>query len=364
MCGEAGTCFLIHFDAWHSASPKISAGGRHMLKFDFGRVEMPPRPGGRTNEAGSMAMPSWNCHDDRWHDPDETDVSYGHRLIWREQWHWLRGDPDANRDRTGDGGGSLDQCMTDLSSSDPTVRARAADSLGLMGVAAADAVDRLIQMLADEYDPAAINAAYALGAVGEAAAPALGAVLRAEDPHLSLLAARGLAIGGRPATRFLADAMAHENENVRDHAAFALGESRLATDEVIEALMKGASDSASTVRVSAIDALGKKGAAGKPAVPPMMAAPGDTNVAPRDQTTVHGSMASVAALALCRLGTAAEAATDELRDALHHPTDRYARGFAVEALHRIGTPRALSILIPHLKSTRMCAVCDRQNGSY
>ena len=54
------------------------------------------------------------------------------------------------------------------------MRSDAADALGVLGVSAADAVESLSDVLRDDFEPVRLNAAYALGAIGE---PAVGSLI-------------------------------------------------------------------------------------------------------------------------------------------------------------------------------------------
>ena len=38
VCGEAGTCTLVHFDLWHRAMPNSTEANRYMMKFQFTRL--------------------------------------------------------------------------------------------------------------------------------------------------------------------------------------------------------------------------------------------------------------------------------------------------------------------------------------
>jgi HEAT repeat protein len=97
------------------------------------------------------------------------------------------------------------------------------------------------------------------------------------------------------------------------------------------------------VRVNAVEALGWK-----PSTPASLAA---LTQALRDTAA---DVRFSAAFALGQLGPAAEAAVASLEVALADE-NRYVPGYAVEALERIASPRALRALVPFLKSARWCA---------
>ena len=63
----------------------------------------------------------------------------------------------------------------------PLSVSHAADELGTLGESAAEAIPLLIQALRDDYEPVRLNAAYALGAIGEPAVPQLIETLADEN---------------------------------------------------------------------------------------------------------------------------------------------------------------------------------------
>ncbi len=67
-----------------------------------------------------------------------------------------------------------------------------------------------------------------------------------------------------------------------------------------------------------------------------------------------------AALALARLGPAAAPALEALAEALYDG-NRYVSGYACEALQRIGTAEALSVLLPFLQAARWCPITNNKN---
>ena len=73
-----------------------------------------------------------------------------------------------------------------------------------------------------------------------------------------------------------------------------------------------------------------------------------------DETRSH------AALALWRIAPNTDSAISSLATALNDG-DRYVQGYTLEALDRIGTPEALNVLLPHLKTARWCSITQPQS---
>ena len=327
VCGEAGTCFLIHYDLWHRATPNTSGVNRQMLKFEFIRMDAPEQP-------------AWDCRDPEWREPSAL-PPFPHRGLWRQSWNFLNGRrrPADHQTVAELDGRSIDA----LSDVNPRARADAADQLERCGPGAAQALPQLIPMLSDEYEPARINAAYALAAIGASAVPELIETLTRDQEPSSVNAGYALAAMGSEAIPALLDALRSSAPNVRSSAAFALGEIREGNGDTIGALARVVRDEDARVRLHAVEALGMKGAPAKNATPSLIAALRDADNEVRFD----------AALALARLGPAAAEATPALAAALGDP-DRYVRGYAVEALHQIGTKAAFKALVPHLKTARWC----------
>ncbi|WP_052402626.1 HEAT repeat domain-containing protein [Methanococcoides methylutens] len=113
------------------------------------------------------------------------------------------------------------------------------------------AVGPLIEMLGGAD---AVDAAAALGSIGESAVEPLIDVLGDEDPHVRAYAAR--ALGGTGDSRAVGpviELLNDENENVRANAAMALG--KLDDRRAIEPLTKSLDDSSDRVRILARSAI-------------------------------------------------------------------------------------------------------------
>ena len=339
-CLGAGGFLLIHYDIWHRKMKNLTNDKRFMMKFEFIRMQRP-------------AAPSWDHHDPAWtlEDLPGLDLS----AVWHRQWNWLRGDaPLAHAAGMVDAAGLADP--------DPRQRLATINAIARSGIAATAHLPALAALLADPLEPVGVDAAYAMAGAGAAAVPLLLDVMRAdasEDTDLdrgshdgsrtddaapARCAAFALAEIGAPAVPGLLDLLAHaRGSRVRKLAAFALGEIADSDPDVVEALCRAAQDTATGVRINAVEALGLK-----PATPGSVAA---LSRAIRDADT-HVRFS--AALSLAQIGPAAAAAVPALRDALQDP-NRYVPGYAVEALERIATQDAYQVLLPYLKSSRWCS---------
>ncbi len=337
LLGEAGTFALIHYDLWHRGNANVSEHTRSMLKFQFVRMRRPAV--GTAPAAGQV--PAWQ--------PMNGDgPPNSHETIWRHQWQWLHGATGVTHTNAP---ADFGKAIAQLDDSDRHTRLRAADALGSMGAAAADAIPALATHLADDFEPVALNAAYGLAGMGAAGVAALLSQLRSDDKATSRNAAYGLSAAGGTAVASLIETLSHAAEHVRGHAAFALGELGLAgsahASTGVEALSKLARDSSEWVRRTTAEALGTIDVHG---------------AGSHDQrletlclllNDEDGQARFESALALARIGPDATAAIPALGNALKDE-NRYVRANAVDALNRIGTLDAQRILIDHLLGARWC----------
>lgn len=334
MLGEQGTFGMIHYDLWHRGTANVSTSTRSMLKFQFVRMQRPLA----TQADGAP-----------WKIMNGDGPPNRHETIWQHQWQWLQGKSGQNNGKSAPNTGKwVDQ----LASSDNQMRLQAADELGLLGETAVDAIPALAARLADEYEPVALNAAYALAGMGDAALPALLDGLRNPDKDTARTAAYGLAAAGAAAISGLIDQLDHENAQVRGYAAFALGEIGLGNSDLAAAgvagLTKLVHDPDEWVRRNTAEALGTLDVADQPAVNAQRMAGLIQTLADTDEQVRFNS-----GLACTRLGAAAESAIPALQQALNDP-NRYVRANAVDALNRIGTSDAQRVLIDYLLNSRWC----------
>jgi HEAT repeat protein len=270
-----------------------------------------------------------------------------HETIWQHQWQWLGGQAGAKG-----APGSVGRFVDQLTSADKWARLHAADALGQLGIAAGDAIPALAGALADDYEPVALNAAYALAGMGAPAADALLTTLEQGDKDAKRNAGYGLSALGAPGVPGLIDRLAHSDEQTRGYAAFALGEIGLqgnaAAQAAVEGLGKLATDESEWVRRTMVEALGTLDVADQPA-----AQEAAVTTLAQSLQDADGQVRFTSALSLTRLGPVAAAAVPALQSALHDE-NRYVRANAVDALNRIGTPDAQRVLIDYLLGSRWC----------
>jgi HEAT repeat protein/lysophospholipase L1-like esterase len=202
------------------------------------------------------------------------------------------------------GGSGLGPFVSALQSTDPEQRAAAARSLAALGEAAAPAVPALVTALRDRDARVRTASAWALGDVGSAAAAAMPALL--------------------PLLR-------EDNAFLRAGAAFALGRIGPAAQSVVPVLIARFDDADGRVRVRARDALETIGV-GDESLTPLARHVGEADCPGR----------GLAAEALGRLGQTARAAMPELMAAASDPRPDV-RWRAVWALGRIGPAAAPAV---------------------
>ena len=95
----------------------------------------------------------------------------------------------------------------------------------------------------------------------DAAIPSLADALTSGDATAARNAGYGLSEVGKAARGVLLDALHHESEGARTHAAFALGELGQVDAEVVEEVARAVADPSVQVRRAAVETLGQlKGA--------------------------------------------------------------------------------------------------------
>ena len=336
LSGEAGTIAVIHFDLWHRAMANLTDKTRYMMKFQFIRLDAPEAP-------------EWNVTDPHWQSEDINPATPAHQGTWRHVWNWMAG--ESNGRSTSPTNGNLTKHIESLSAHDPSIRSHAADELGTLGESAAEAVPHLIKALHDDYEPVCLNAAYALGAIGEPSVSQLIEVLSAENGATRRMAAYALAAVGTPAVSALSEALQHTADAVRVEAAYALAQIGDAAEPAIPALMERTKDDNVEVRRYLPEAFGSIGPAAAPAVPDLI-----DSVENDDDKQVRFE----SALALAQIGPAANDAVPVLANALRDE-DRYVRDNSIHALKRIGTREAESALFDYLLMARWCPITHRES---
>ncbi len=310
--GPEGTFALIHYDLWHRGGANLSQKTRAMMKFQFVRMDAPTGP-------------TWNTQQADWAPVEDAPVD--HNILWENQWRWHRGETGAERNGTT---GKATQ-----SNGRRTEETKISDLTG---------------KLASRYEPAGVDSAYRLGAYREEAIPSLSEALISGNATASRNAGYGLSAVGPAARDVLLDAMGHESEAARMHAAFALGELGLADAESASAVAKAVSDPSVVVRRSAVEALGLL------KEPVALTLPALEDGLKDDDDQVRFT----AALSLQRLGTSSVGAVPALQAALRDE-NRYVRANSVDALRRVGTNEALNIALDYLSAHRWCPTTTPDN---
>ncbi len=335
LLGGPGTFALIHYDLWHRGNANLTADQtRSMLKFQFVRMQRP-------------TTPTWD-HDGRaWKIMNGDGPPNQHESIWQHQWQWM----GAQASQQGDAG-AVGTLVDQLASPDKQTRLHAADALGMLGEAAGEAIPALATALADDYEPVALNAAYALAGMGAPATEALLTALGSDDKDTTRNAAYGLAALGTPAVSGLIERLGDASEQARGYAAYALGEIGLSgyadAQAAVDGLSRLTGDESEWVRRNMVEALGT------------LDVQDNTDAQAAAVTTLATSLQDSddqvrfsAGLALTRLGKTAAPAIPALQQALQDE-NRYVRANAVDALNRIGTPDAQRVLIDYLLASRWC----------
>jgi len=314
LCGEAGTVALVHFDSWHRATPNRSAKKRYMLKFQFARMQEPQRA-------------SWNHKSHLWN-AGGHDANRGASM---DVWNWLCGNGP---------------CRENVAARSPA----------------------LVEALPDESETVRLNAAYALGAMGESVVPVLIDTMRREtiasieettaktpdnlhgtNPTAGY-AAQALSTIGLPAVPALVGILDDEHWWVRAAAVDILTKIGPLAKEATPAMMRLVNDEHWWVRRNAIEALGTIGQASPATVQLLMNRVQDTDYRVRRN----------AAITLAKFGPLAAPAIPALVKSLEDE-DRYNRFYAASALKHIGTPAALDALLDALFTARWCPITTRDN---
>ena len=297
LAGEAGSMTIVHYDLWHRAMPNRTEMNRYMMKFLFTRMEEPQDP-------------SWNNEETEWTYSDD-----GQRLMWKHLWGWHLGTRNG---------------------------AEASEN---------GSIPELINALRSESESACLNAAYALGAVGESAVPVLIETLHDESEMVRRNASYALSVTGAPAVPALIETANDSNEGVRVIAVDALGDMGSVAQEAVPTLIEATQDESAEVRKVAAEGLGIVAQSCSTAVPALMEGLSDTDEWVRRNSS----------LALARIGSKAEEALPALKAALKDE-NRYVRANAAHTLHQIGTTEARDILMHFLMKSRWCASTSRESG--
>ena len=300
LFGEAGTVTLLHFDLRHRAMANQTQKHRFMMKFEFVRMKPP-------------AIAPWQPETPTWQPIGWEPPLGNHETMWRHIWDWLHGKNTSTN--------------SDSSSMNCDISA-------------------LSNQLHDCSEVASLDAAYALGAVGDVSdsvVPTLIDALRNDTEIISRSAAYGLGAVGKAAVPALIDALSHPSESVHLNAVYALAQMDVSAREAVPALSIALRDSCVQVRRHTAETLGTIGESAQDAVPALIDALHDSDDHVRFDT----------ALALAQIGKPASVAVPALVNALKDE-NRYVRFNASVALEWIGTSEAIDALLRFLSIFRWC----------
>ena len=289
LLGDAGTVNIVHFDIVHGRhSANVTDEQRHMVKFLFTRDRDP---------VGA----SWRHGGSPWPDDDDPMAP-----VWRSMWDWHRGArsqiaPTENWER-------------DLGGADDHAALGAAYALGMSAANGEYGLGPLMDAFSNDDVGLRTMAAYGLVAAGGESVAVLGCLLGKEDPVLRVRVLDVLGDIGPPALASLPailDRTGDEDPNVRRYAVEAVG--TVAQGRPFDARLL-------------IDAL-------------------------RDEDAL---VRRNAALAVARLGPdlrGDDALVPLLADNLHF-WHHHVRGWSIEALQRLKSPRATQAALRYLMTAR------------
>lgn len=375
--GPAGTMVLVHFDIWHKASLNTSQMDRFMLKFQFARRRAPMAPSWN-NKLCEMPLP--------------TGISRTYMNLWLDVWNWLRGEQAstsavgsslgngakiaagnnlANDENSLSSAGDLhverERLVSQLNSEDAMTRAKAVETLGLLRETAQKAAPQVARLIEDSSEHVALNAAYALGKMGDDGVHELMTCLMSGANIAAQRAAYGLQAAGEAAVTGAVEALQHVDERRRALACFVLGMIGNANMQTVPALMSMLEDDSDWVRRNAIEALGLL-TDPSPEVVSAIVNILETSVQkeetdslessreyPPNQGYIKNKIAYTAALTLLRIGRYGN--PDEVLRGLvqaFDSKDRYVRAYAFEALAQLKTAEAVDVLIRYNRTARWC----------
>lgn len=311
ITGAAGMVAIVNFDIWHRGGENTTPRHRHMLKFQFMRMEEPVTP----DTARAETNLEW---------PDADGVS-------RYQWDWLHGASDS-----------------------PSAE---------NGVDSATAIE---QLLGDD-ESTRLQATYALAGIGEPAVPPLVDALREEAAQhgesktakspanpaggnpADLATAHALAALGPSAIDALVDLSTHSHWAVRATAVDVLGTIGSPAAAAAPTIPQALQDENVWVRRNAAEALGILSDANSI---------GELATALKDE---DWRVRLNAAGALARIGPEANSSTRDVSPLLDDE-NRYVRANAIQALERFASPEATDALLHHLMSARWCSLTSKDSN--
>lgn len=304
LCGEAGTVTIVHYELWHRATENRSDKIRFMLKFLFCRTAEPQHP-------------SWNAENPSW--VANRTVPVQHQAMWEHLWKWYHGVQNGGMNPT---------------------RTSGSDDLSKL-------IRKLQDGLNDESEATRLNAAYALGNIGEPAIPTLIEALRRESKTAwnrnldrgdftnpsQLDSIYGLAAMGESAVPALTEVLdADANWWTRAGAAAALGCMGEPAHGAVPTLIGALKDESEWVRRNAADTLGNIGPSARSAVPALIAALSDNRPVSRWSLS-DSPLRENAMIALTKMGELPQSDVPVLEEVLQDE-NQYIRSWAAIALEQ------------------------------
>ena len=319
LCGKAGTVTIVNFDSWHRATANRSDKKRYMLKFQFTRM-------------GEPSQPLWDNGHTNWQ-PAADDA---HPALSRHVWNWLSQSDDAEPVQdAADGNGSVSQLIAKLRDTDESVRLNAAYALGGLGESV---VPELMQSLQDEAEAVAEKNVAHTAANPQGGNPA------------DLYSSQALTEVGQSSVSALISALGDASWPTRAAAADTLGNLGALAEEAVPGLIQGLRDESLWVRRNAAEALGTIAAPAEDIVPALMQVSSDSEMLVRLN----------AVMGLAKIGQSADGIVPVLAGRLSDQ-DRYVRYYAAAVLRQIGTPDAQNALWNDLLTSRWCPVTTAEN---
>ncbi|MBT3268652.1 hypothetical protein HN371_15965 [Candidatus Poribacteria bacterium] len=248
VVGQAGAVTLANYDLWHRAMPNLGNRTRYMLKFLYARMSEP-------------SQPTWDA-------ADPVGGAPAHGMEARSlAWHY--GAPSDDHASAGQGQADL---LARLDGSDEGDALQAAYSLSDLGPAV---VDALATTLVGDSENAARNASHALTAIGAPAVGAVADALDHERPEVRARAAETLGDMGMAAAESvprLVDAARDGDASARRYAVEALGTTAQGTAAATQTLAGALADDDERVRRNAVLSLARIGRDAEGAEPALVSA--------------------------------------------------------------------------------------------
>ena len=336
----AGAFYLLHFDMVHAGFPNRTDRTRYMVKFVFTRTRPPTAPG-------------WNAVDDAWRRPRDCIPAFDLPATWGRIWHWLRGAPPEGN---GIDAAATRRLVAQFDSADQPQRLEAIHR------AAGGCVETLADALLSHAGKGRHQRRLATDADGRPLPRDDGRDLQRRWTERAVVmedAAYALAAAGQRAAPALTRLLAHEDPWLQVNAAFALGEMGAAAKSAVPALVALLDSPQQVVVRQALDALGGIGAGFAAALPKVERLLAESNPdwqAPqvgRGWTGEDQVRMNAAELLLCAATAgAAAAAVERIAAAALGDKNGYVSAIAVETLQRIGTPTAVASALGFLARRR------------